>query len=377
MDREGGNRITLVISARAPTSLIQMTSRGALVFLAAIVLGGMGWLGWRMAEAPQVEVPKTVHRTTPLKAPRSPAPKIDLPILAFETPRPLPPQPEGPLTRLFADPAQSFRLSPTQLQAYLAANKRNAESLLTATRLTGELEFLQEAARRFPADPRVQLELALRSEVPEERKRALEALRQADPENALADYLAAFERLREGDPDAAFSDLIRAAAKSRLDIYAAAAIQGSEEAYLAAGFTPVEAKAAAILGLPHLEVDPLQELAKQLAALQTAYADHGDASSAEAVRQMGHALSQQLQSDAQSILHEVVGMSTEQLFLDPANAATRQHEIQQHVNALVSLSSNPKMRDLMLRGSVADISLYLDRVKFDGETAAIRWWVER
>lgn len=343
--------------------------------LAAV--GVIALWGWKMAEAPPVEVAGITHKPMALKAPRTPAPRVAPPGSSSEPPPSVPLKPEGPLARLFANPNQAFRLQADQLQAYLAINKRNAESLLAASRLTGEMAFLQEAARNFPADPAVQLELALRSEVPEERQRALEALRQVDPDNALADHLSAFEHLRAGDPEAAFSDLICAAAKSRLDTYAPAAIQSSEEAYLAAGFTPVEAKAAAMLGLPSREVDPLQKLAEQLAALQTAYSADGDAASAEAVRQMGHALSQQLQSDAKSIIHEVVGMSTEQQFLDPANAAMRQQELQHRFDGLMSLSSHPKMRDLMLGGSTADISLYLDRNKLYGEEAAIRWWIER
>ncbi len=340
--------------------------------LAAV--GVIALLGWKMAESPPVEVARTAHKPLSLKAPRAPVPRVAPPSRSSKTTSSAPSKPTGPLARLFENQSKAFQLTPAQLQAYLATNKRNAESLLAATRLSGEMAFLQEAARNFPADPAVQLELALRSEVPEERQRALEALRQADPDNALADHLSAFEHLRAGDPEAAFADLILAASKSRMDIYASAALQSSEEAYFAAGYTPVEAKAAAMLGFRFQEVDPLQELSKHLAELQTAYADQGDATSAEAVRQMGHALSQQVLSNAQFILQEVVGMGMEQSFLDSANAATRQQEIQQRFDGLMS---HPKLRALMFGGSAADISLYLDRQKLYGEGAALRWWIER
>lgn len=353
------------------------TSKALLSFSVMAAVGVIALLGWKMAGAPPVEVSSPLHKPLALKAPTAPAPRIAPPNRSSAKPPAVPTKPTGPLARLFENQSKAFKLTPAQLQAYLATHKRNAESLLAATRLSGEMAFLQEAARNFPADPAVQLELALRSEVPEERQRALEALRQVDPDNALADHLSAFEHLRAGDPEAAFADLILAASKSRMDIYAPAALQSSEEAYLAAGFTPVEAKAAAMLGFRFQEVDPLQELSKQLAELQTAYADQGDATSAEAVRQMGHTLSQQVLSNAQFILQEVVGMGMEQSFLDPATSATRQQEIQQRFDGLMSLTSHPKQRALMFGGSAADISLYLDRQKLYGEEAALRWWIER
>ncbi len=92
---------------------------------------------------------------------------------------------------------------------------------------------------------------------------------------------------------------------------------------------------------------------------------------------MGHTLSQQVLSDAQFILQEVVGMGMEQSFLDPATSAMRQQEIQQRFDGLMNLTSHPKMRNLMFWGSAADISLYLDRQKLYGEEAALRWWIER
>ena len=338
------------LSAITAHTVMTLTSPGLLFASGLAAVGVIALWGWKMADAPPVEVAGIAHKPMALKAPRTPAPRVAPPGSSSEPPASVPLKPEGPLARLFANPNQAFRLQADQLQAYLAINKRNAESLLAASRLTGEMAFLQEAARNFPADPAVQLELALRSKVPEERQRALESLRQADPDNALADHLSAFEHLRAGDPEAAFADLILAASKSRMDIYAPAALQSSEEAYLAADFTPVEAKAAAMLGFRFHEVDPLEELSKQLAELQTAYAADGDAASAEAVRQMGHALSQQVQSDAQFILHEVVGMGMEQSFLDPTTSAMREQEIQHRFDGLMSLTSHPKMRDLMLGG---------------------------
>lgn len=149
------------------------------------------------------------------------------------------------------------------------------------------------------------------------------------------------------------------------------------KAYLAAGFTPVEAKAAAMMGLQRRQVEPLRELSKQLAALQKAYTAAGDPASAEAIRQMGHALGQQAQSGAAYFIDELVGMNIERQFLDPASAAARQQELKQRTDYIRSLANSPQWKQMMTSGNAAELTLFLDRQKLYGEEAAIRWLLER
>jgi hypothetical protein len=356
-----------------------MNLRSVLIlFLLLIITGIAGW--WLAQPVPPFEVPsvpRTIAPKVALHPPQLPAPKVDLPPHGKPIAAQGPTKPEGPLARFFADPNRAFKLTPEQLQTYLTTNKRNAESLLAALRLTSDIQFLQEAARHFPNDPTVQLELALRSGEPGERQRALEALSQADPDNALGDYLLGLEHLRQGDSAAAFEAIARGSGKGRMDSYSAPNMQSSEEAYLSAGFTPLEAKAAATFGLPVREAEPLQELAKSLVTLQQAYAANGDSASAETVRQMGHALGQQIQSEAPAIIHELIGMSIEKKFLDAANASARQQALKQRMDYIRSLTTNPRWQELMQQGSAADLSLYLDRQKLLGEEAAMRWWIAR
>lgn len=348
------------------------------VLIFAITAIVTGWLGWRFADRPLPEVPKTTHSPIRLKAPTAVAPKMAGPAPAsVPAAQVSPTKPEGVLARFFENPDTLLKLSAAQLQAYLTANKRNAESLLAAVRLTGDLAFLREAAKNFPNDPAVQLEMAFRSGDPSERRRALDALKQADPDNALSDYLSALEHLRAGDQTSAFSDLSEASAKGTLDDYALTALQSAEEAYLAAGFTPVEAKAAAMMGLQRRQVEPLRELSKQIAALQKGYTETGDSASAEAIRQLGHALGRQAQSGAAFFIDELVGMNIERQFLDPSTAAVRQQELKQRTDYIRSLAGSPQWEALMRQGSAAELTLFLDRQKLYGEEAAIRWLLER
>lgn len=121
----------------------------------------------------------------------------------------------------------------------------------------------------------------------------------------------------------------------------------------------------------------MRELSKQLAALQKAYTAAGDSASAEAIRQMGHALGQQAQSGAAYFIDELVGMNIERQFLDPASAAARQQELKQRTDYIRSLANSPQWKQMMTSGNAAELTLFLDRQKLYGEEAAIRWLLER
>jgi hypothetical protein len=176
--------------------------------------------------------------------------------------------------------------------------------------------------------------------------------------------------------DEAYTDLIAAAGKSRFDDYARQAQQSAEEAYLAAGYSPVEAKAAAMLGLQRRQIEPMRALSDQLTELQSGYSAKGDPASAGSVRQMGQALGQQMQSHASYLIDELVGISIERKFL-PKEDTIRQQELQQRIEAIRSLGSSPHWSALLEGSNTAEISLYLDRLKLYGEAATLQWLNQR
>jgi hypothetical protein len=338
-----------------------------------------GFLGWRMAATaphPLVIPRQTQASATQVKRPALPAPKIALPVETKSASTAAPGKPEGPLAQLFKDNGKLLKLSAEQLTGYLAQNQRSAESLLAAMRLTGDISYLREAAQKFPNDTAVQTEMALRSGDAGERRRAIDAMRQTDPDNALGHHLSALDHLRQGHVDEAYTDLIAAAGKSRFDDYALQAQQSAEEAYLAAGYSPVEAKAAAMLGLQRRQIEPMRALSKQLTELNRGYSAAGDPASADSVRQMGQALGQQMQSHASYLIDELVGITIERQFL-PKDDTIRQQELQQRVDAIRKLSSSPHWTALLEGSNAAEISLYLDRLKLYGEAATIQWLIQR
>lgn len=284
---------------------------------------------------------------------------------------------EGPLARLMKNPEASLKLAASQLSTYLDQNRRNAESLLAAFRLTGDFAFLREAAQKFPHNAAVQIELALRSKDEAERSQAIDSMRRADPANALGDYLSALDHLRHGRSGQAFNDLIAAAGKTQFDDYSLNAMQNTEEAYLAAGFSTVEAKAAVMLGLTRQQLQPMRDLAQQLDELQQGYLATGDSASAESIRQMGHALGRQMQGTAGFFIDELSGISIEKKFLDPATASARKQEHAQRIDSIKRSVGGDEYARLLQGMDAQEVISYCDRLKLYGESAAMQWLRER
>ena len=271
-----------------------------------------------------------------------------------------------------------------QLRSYLAANQRNAESLVTAARLTNDLSLLREAVARFPGDARAQFELALRTSDPQERARAMEALRAADPNNAMGSYLSAADAFKSGRSDDAVRLLSEAMQRGSLDDYAMVNVVSAEEAYLSAGFTPLQAKAAAMFGMTMPQVAQMTHLSQEMEALRNAYAGTGDAESAQAMIEMGIDLGHRVQQSLGNriLISDLVGVAIEQRFLKTLDPAA--------VLADSGLTVDQRMEQLgarrdLIRHTIqgADptaanvtpemLTQFLDRQKALGELAALQW----
>jgi len=102
---------------------------------------------------------------------------------------------------------------------------------------------LNEAMQKFPDDPQVAFEAALRKEVPPEDKRHwLDILKKSAPDNPLADYLSALEYFNSGQTDQAVQELIAASGKTKFTDYFLDRMQANEEAFRAAGYSEVETR---------------------------------------------------------------------------------------------------------------------------------------
>jgi tetratricopeptide (TPR) repeat protein len=338
-------------------------------------------LAWHLGGASSSPPPVIVHaKITRTNIPALPAPKVSPSSSPSESLSDQEPPTKALLSRLEKGIPQ---LTLAQLQGYLEKNHRSAESLLTAARLAKDLNLLREAARLFPNDPRVQFELATQSTDATERQKAFAAMAENDPDNALGCYLAAAESLKAGKSDDAVRWLTQANERGRFDDYMMANVQATEEALLATGTPPLDAKALATFGasLPHLT--PLRDMSKQVLAIMQSYSQSGDANSSQAMLDIGLSLGGRLQDGSGSgrlLINDLVGLSIERQFLRSLDPNAMVPGTQQ--TAAQRLEANNQRQHLIKHTnqgadftalSPQDLSLYMNRLQALGELAAMQW----
>ncbi|MBE0540573.1 MAG: hypothetical protein IH623_04220 [Verrucomicrobia bacterium] len=283
-------------------------------------------------------------------------------------------------------------LSSEEAEAYVAASKRSAESLLAAYRASTDRTFLREALEKFPDDPKVNFAGycdAFRngaSYTTEERRALLDRLTKSAPENSLGNFLAAYDYFNKGESDKALEQIRNAATKSSLNDYSLEFIQNAEEAYRNAGYSEADAKAIATstLILPHLS--QLKQAGVGLLDLAGRYQQSGDDVQAQEALQLALHLADMLQDGSQhkAIINQLVGISIESKVLntlDPNHAYDNSgRTVQQRIDELAQNRKNLNanvgpMENLLPIMTPADQSAYFDRMKLFGEEAAMTWAV--
>ena len=275
------------------------------------------------------------------------------------------------------------KLSSAELERYLTENGRSAESLITASRLTGDLSLLREALKSFPNDPQTLYELALKSSDPAEKIEALKAFAAADPDNGLGSYLAANAAFASGDTTEGLRLLSEAATRSGINSYTMAKVQATEEAYIAAGMDPLKAKATAQFNMALPEMTELRDLSKEMIALRERYLQGGDATSAATISEMTITLGRKLQNNGDgSALSELVGQSIERQALkqlDPQapldekglTVAQRMEQLAARKDYIAKIEQGVDPTATNVSPQI--LNQYLDRQKALGEIPALQW----
>lgn len=279
-------------------------------------------------------------------------------------------------------------LSVEQAEAFLQRNKTNAESLLTAFRVTNDTNYLRQAAEKFPNDPTVIMKALGHNLFPDDRRAWIDQLKKVDPDNAIPSYMSAREHFDKKEYQAAFQDIVDGANKPAFTDYYNEQVLSLEDIYLNAGHTPAEAKALAMAAteIPHLR--EMRDTAHDMADLIHQYQQSGDSASAQTLIQHGLALATRLQSvrDGGMVLGDLLGVVMERNFvreLDPtqtypflsAPIPDRLQELDRHEQ---SIRDNSEIFSAWIRKAPeTDIISYFDRVKLYGEGAAIEWLKQR
>jgi uncharacterized membrane-anchored protein YhcB (DUF1043 family) len=284
------------------------------------------------------------------------------------------------------NPDQMPILRPEQLDDYLAVNHRNAASLLGALRATHDPQFLKEAEQNFPNDPRVDFAAAFANGIsPEERHDWVEKLKENDPGNSMGNYLAARDDLQNGQNAQVLQEMNAAAGKPVPQNYMDDFVQNAQEAYLAAGYSELDAKMAASSEALLPELTQFKQLGRGLSQLAVSDQSAGDAAGAQAANQMAMNLGDQLAGNQdQPLINTLVGLAIEKITLgqmDPSAAygAANQtvqnqlDQIDQQRSYLRSLTS--QSQDVIASMSDSDVANFYDRRRLFGEVPAMQWVV--
>lgn len=296
--------------------------------------------------------------------------------LAPKRDRPPLPRPSRSFAEILAgaqDPEMKA-LSEEQIENFVNSRNRDADSLLAAFRLGGDMVYLKEALEKFPDYPPAILASLPWDRDPEKRLAALEHLNRLDPDNALGNCLAAGALLKLGRRDEAFAELQKSSGKT-LDDFMLSSVQNNEEALLASGVSSAQAKLMAFCGLNKPLVLELRNLADALEQMRGSYQGEGDTQSVGTLRQIQVDVARQLQ-DSGCLVDILVGSVIERKALESEGSEeseARLADLKQYTQSLTA--SAHQIEALMKDPAVpeADWQYYFDRLKLFGEKAANEW----
>jgi hypothetical protein len=278
------------------------------------------------------------------------------------------------------------KLTLEQVESYLTANQRSAETLLAAFQASGDKRWLQEAKEKYPNDPSVAFMALSRSDTSGERRQWLDTLKQVAPDNALADYLSANDDLKAGRTDDAVRELAAANSKTKLQDYWVERVQNAEEAYRSAGYSAAEAKAVALASLQLPQLAQFKQLAQGVMDLAGAYRQAGDEASAQAALQTGLNLGQRLTTGQSTAIQDLVGMAVERLALstmDPDTPyGTGGQTVEDRIGDLLQQRKTIKALNQSVEGLLAtlpeqDLVTFFDRQRVFGESPTLQWLVAK
>jgi RNA polymerase sigma factor (sigma-70 family) len=283
---------------------------------------------------------------------------------------------------------KDLKLTAQQLESYLTANARSAASLLAAYRTAKDPALLTEAMRNFPNDPQVAFEAALRKDAsPEDRRHWLDALKQSDPDNALGYYLSALDYFKASQPDQGIKEFTAASNKSFQD-YTSERYQDDAEAYMAAGYSVADAKAASGLQLLLPQLQQVKDLGLDMIQLSKSYQQAGDSASAQAALQMAIDLGSRYStpSPGEPAISQLVGQTLEIIALksmDPnspygSDGQTVQDRINQVLLQKTALQDrSSKVESIVPTMPEQDWISYRDRWLMFGEQNAEEWLINK
>ncbi len=293
----------------------------------------------------------------------------------------------GKASRRQREAGLSEKISNADFEQWLASKKGNARSLAEAQAIAGLLsgkpELIRQALEADPENPHLlYIGSTLSSFSEEERLSLSERLFQKDPQNGLAAYVYAAQLLKSGDTKKGIEILNSSQDRLRMDSYNTQTQLLMDEAYIATGLSPSEAKIQSVMssGVPYLAdlqslADSIKDMGNSLppeeaADLRALSASMGmrlkDQSSS--VTFMDHLIGLKLEEKTLAELPDdspspYTGMTVEQARQAIANEREEINNLTEQASLDVIMTTHPELVDR-----------YFERVRLTGQLEASKWW---
>lgn len=281
----------------------------------------------------------------------------------------------------FSKEGKAPEVSDEQIASFLENNRRSATALLAASRIKNNVEFLREAAKSAPGDKLVQLELAIRGVTPEEKREALDRYLKLEPNNSYGNYLAALQDFQQGKREDAIANLDAAEKHSEYQVPSAEVRQACEDAYLSVGFTPVEAKAAALFLQPTIYTAPMNQLTNFLVNANPLGVQKPDAESSGRLLQAALGFSRKISGGQSSLISEMMALAIETRVLQafpadqplPGSNKTPAQRLAELATERAEITSLGKeAAAIQADMTESEFLKYLKRVESEGEVSALK-----
>jgi len=277
------------------------------------------------------------------------------------------------------------KLTPEQIEHYVESRGRDALSLIVASMLgeSGET-WLDEAAKRFPDDPRVAAALLIKRGNSSEASEWIARLKEHDPGNSLGYLLAAKSALDGKDLDGAMKEL-SALESTRLNDFRETWQSSFTDAYRSAGYRGMEAEWLGMWQVP-VATGEMSRLSAGIADAMVAAQERGDRATAEALGRSGMKAAALVsgRGDRDLLINQLISVSMERKLLNQLHAfdfipgderlvVDRLSGMDKRIARIKSVIQSHT--ELLPTITESELRQFTRRVQVEGELKAMEWLV--
>lgn len=284
----------------------------------------------------------------------------------------------------------SEKITAADLDPWLAAKKGDSHALAEAQAIAGLIaenpDWIRQAIELDPDNAHLLFIGATHSAFSEAERLSLSArFYQQDAQNGLAAFIFAAQLFKNGDTKKGIEILQSSQGRPRIDTFAIQTQLLMDDAYIAAGYSPLEAKTHSLFGLKIPYYSDLQSLVTSIHGMGHSLPPEQAAN----LRALSATIGMRLKEQTRSVtfVDHLIGLKLEEKTLEgladdspspyqgitvqeARNAITREREELRKVMQLAPL-------DTIMASDSESVAGYIDRIRLLGEREAAKWWLEQ